>query len=275
MAANTSKFPVFSQVKPINTSSPLLQPGAKTSTPAATSKTTSSQTVVAFQNMLTINIDEVRKFGTSNFVRVGIYSRTNRKYGLLFQNSFGVIDQNASPFCSEDSLLEVQPPREHKLAFLAEEYGRNSGKKFNSEATFDFTRLGNQILGQVKAWRVLMGFRNIGSALRPKGSPAKTGYYLEFSLPEVTIANKKLQGVIQGLNTKVYDVKNLEQDFGCAVPESVLMSCFSTPKSLRTKPYNPLSNDVLNLGKNLFDFESMIHVGHLSDHSPVCGEGVL
>lgn len=221
--------------------------------------------ILAFQNMLVINIDEIRKLGSSNVVRVGLYSRGDKKLDSAFQKSYGLIDKNASPFCSDNALLEIQPPREGQLAFLAEEYGRSTGKKFTAGKAFDFKLLGNQILGQVKAWRALMGFRNIGSALMPKGTAVKTGYYLEFQLPEVQVASKKLQGIIQGLNTKLYDKTMMQQDFASAVPESLVTTCFTTPKTLNKKPFNPLSNDVLNLGKNLFDFESMVHVGYVSD----------
>ena len=110
-----------------------------------------------------------------------------------------------------------------------------------------------------------MGFRTIGSALMPKGTAVKAGYYLEFKLPEVQLATGKLQGIIQGLNTKLYDKKMMQEDFAIGVPESIITTCFTSPRTLSKKPYNPLSNEVLNLGKNLFDFESMIHVGYTSN----------
>lgn len=235
----------------------------------------SKAAIVAFQNMLVLNIDDIKKFGTSNVVRVGLYSRANTRLSEAFQKSYGLIDKNASPFCSDNALLELQPPREAQLAFLAEEYGRSTGKKLTSEKTFDFKLLGNQILGQVKAWRALMGFRAIGSALVPKGAAVNSGYYLEFNLPEVQIATGKLQGVIQGLNTRLYDKKMLQEDFAVGIPESIITTCFTSPRTLSKKSYNPLSNEVLNLGKNLFDFESMIHVGYASDRDRSAWEDAI
>ena len=235
------------------------------------------QPIFVFQNMFVWRSKELKEYMSNNYIRVGLYSKNKTDIPNGIKNTMGGI-VDATPKCLDTAILEIQDPREQKLFFIAEEFGRKTKTERYSPESFDFLKeLGNLTKNKTKANRAILGLTNIASALAPKpGLDKSNGIDPSYfngvdtedpkkipgvDLPLVTVQGKQIQGRIQTMNAKVYDTTNIRQELSSGIPQSIIDSC-SVPY---VEEYNVRkNNDILNLGKNLFDFESLVHVGYLN-----------
>ncbi len=235
------------------------------------------QAIFVFQNMFVWRSQELKKYMSNNYVRVGLYSKNKTDIPSTIKNTMGGI-VDATPKCLDTAILEIQDAREQKLFFIAEEFGRKTKQESYSPESFDFLKeLGKYTKNRTKGNRALVGLTSIAAALAPKPSVDKKGnvdpsYFNGVDtenpkkvpgpdLPLVNVQGKKIQGRIQTMNAKVYDTTNIRQELSSGIPQSIIDSC-SIPY---VSQYDVRGNNsIINLGKNLFDFESLVHVGYLN-----------
>lgn len=233
--------------------------------------------IFVFQNMFVWRSKELKEYMSNNYIRVGLYSKNKTDIPNSIKNTMGGI-VDATPKCLDTAILEIQDPREQKLFFIAEEFGRKTKTERYSPKSFDFLKeLGNLTKNRIKGNRALIGLTNIASALAPKpgldkGNGVDPSYFNGVDtedpkkapgvdLPLVSVQGQQIQGRIQTMNAKVYDTTNIRQELSSGIPQSIIDSC-SVPY---VEEYNVRgNNEILNLGKNLFDFESLVHVGYLN-----------
>jgi len=247
------------------------------------------QAIFVFQNMFVWRSKELKEYMSNNYVRVGLYSKNKTDIPNAIKNTMGGI-VDAAPKCLDTAILEIQDPREQKLFFIAEEFGRKTKTESYSPDTFDFLKeLGRLTKNRTKGNRAIVGLTNIASALATKpGLDKKAGIDPSYfngvdtedpkkapgvDLPLVSVQGKQIQGRIQTMNAKVYDTTNIRQEFSSGIPQSIIDSC-SEPYDV--DKYNVRDNNkILTLGKNLFDFESLVHVGYLNDRDKTVWEAFL
>ena len=126
------------------------------------------QPIFVFQNMFVWRSKELKEYMSNNYIRVGLYSRNKTDIPNGIRNTMGGI-VDATPKCLDTAILEIQDPREQKLFFIAEEFGRKTKTERYSPESFDFLKeLGNLTKNKTKANRAIIGLTNIASALAPK-----------------------------------------------------------------------------------------------------------
>jgi hypothetical protein len=209
--------------------------------------------LVVFQDMFLTSQDETFNFMTSPYSRV----MTSKQTSL----------DACKPQISSNGLLNNQVAREGNLNFLLERYARQNPIDLQ-DPTQPFTKenfyanvskiqsLRLQVVGNTKVNRSL-----IGQSATAKIFDNETigNRYIEKRLVPKTInQTTELYGVIQTLNGLINQSIDIRKNMGSAIPESITSTCFELPSKLRNSAYNPLDNKILNLGKNLFDFDGGI-----------------
>jgi hypothetical protein len=209
--------------------------------------------LVVFQNMFLLSLSEIFDFMSSPYNRVSTSKQTS-------------LDAY-KPQISSNGLLNNQVAREGNLNFLLERYARQNPIDLQ-DPTQPFTKenfyanvskiqdLRLQLLGNTKVNRAIIGFRDASKIFHNETIGNR---YVEKRLPPKSINSKmEFYGIIQTLNGLVNQSIDIRKNLGTAIPESITSTCFELPSKLKNSSYNPLDNKILNLGKNLFDFDGGI-----------------
>jgi hypothetical protein len=219
---------------------------------------------LSFQNMCSLTLSSNKQFMATLSSRIAI----NESQTTILNDKFGFVS-----ICNTNGLLASLSPREGELKFLLEKYSKKSAEYGVVNPTDDrfyeslFTpgtlvnkKIGDTVFGKTKVDRALTGYRFVGSLANPllENRPLLRKY-LDKKLTKVSVSpTVSITGIVQLLNNKIMSGLDARERLGSGIPNSIIDTCFKTPSSLSKQSYNPLDNNNLNLGKNLFEFDGGI-----------------